>query len=164
MRWPPIFPIRRVVMRPPSRLLWHCTPSSASIVLCVCLRSRCPFLRLHRLLASRSRWAGYLQSLPVDQNWDGIALFWGGDTLSTHNASDGHRTELEGLDLDGDAVEAIRWLNGTEARKHLSLPSEPRTPILVPCSPPPATGTVEGDSMTNTSKPFLLSPCDRTKF
>ena len=121
----------------------------------MCLRSRCPFLRLHRLLASRSRWAGYLQSLPAEQNWDGIALFWGRDAQSTQNTSDGHRTELEGLDLDGDAVEAIRWLNGTEAQKHLSLPSEPRTPIVVRCSP--ATGTIEGDSMTNTHTQTILA-------
>lgn len=99
-----------------------------------CLRSRCPFLCLHRLLGSRSRWAGYLQSLPDDQNWDGIALFWGftsRDALSAHNSSDGHRTELEGLDFDGDAVEATQWLNGTEAQKHFVLSGEPRAPIHV---------------------------------
>jgi hypothetical protein len=99
-----------------------------------CLRSRCPFLRFHRLLDARSRWAGYLQSLPDEQNWDGIALFWGftsRDALSTHDASDGHRTELEGLEFDGDAVEAIQWLNGTEAQKHFVLSGEPRAPIHV---------------------------------
>ncbi|KAF8271603.1 hypothetical protein EI94DRAFT_1568094, partial [Lactarius quietus] len=74
-------------------------------------------LALALLLGSRSRWAGYLQSLPTDQNWEGIALFWGFTS--------------QGLDSDGDAVEAIQWLNGTEARKHFVLLGEPRTLILV---------------------------------
>lgn len=122
---------------------------------------RCPFLRLHRLFGSRSRWAGYLQSLPAEQIWDGIALFWGftsRDALSSHNANDGHRTELEGLDFDGDAVEAIQWLNGTEAQKHFVLSGELRAPILVRPSTAPATGTgeVEGGSMTNTLTQTIL--------
>ena len=89
----------------------------------------------YRLLASRSRWAGYLQSLPSDQNWDGIALFWGAtlrDPLSSHDTNDdGRRAESGGLDPDGDAAEARRWLQVTEAKTHLLLPGPPRTPLLV---------------------------------
>ena len=90
----------------------------------------------YRLLASRSRWAGYLQSLPSDQNWDGIALFWGAalrDPLSSHDTSgDGRRTDSAGLDLeDSDATEARRWLEGTEAGTHFLLPGPLQTPLLV---------------------------------
>lgn len=86
-----------------------------------------------QLLASRSRWAGYLHSLPTEQNWYGIALFWGFPSLdarSSHNASDGHQIGPDGLDFDGDAVEANRWLNGTEAQTHFILPGQPKTPLL----------------------------------
>ncbi|KAH9044238.1 SET domain-containing protein [Lactarius hengduanensis] len=122
-----MFLTHRVVTTPPLRLPWHCIPSSASISSCrvLGLHSACT----HRLLASRSRWAGYLQSLPTDQNWDGIALFWG--LPSYGNTSDGHRTESDGLDFDNDAVEAKRWLNGTEAQMHFFLPGQP-TLLLVP--------------------------------
>ncbi|KAH9004651.1 SET domain-containing protein [Lactarius hatsudake] len=121
-----MFPTHRVVTTPPLRLPWHCIPSSASITSCrvLGLHSTC----IHRLLASRSRWAGYLQSLPTDRNWDGIALFWG--LTSSGNTSDGHRTESDGLDFDNDAVEAKRWLNGTEAQTHFFLPGQPRTLLL----------------------------------
>ncbi|KAI9440492.1 SET domain-containing protein [Lactarius indigo] len=81
-----------------------------------------------QLLASRSRWAGYIQSLPTEQNWDGIALFWG--LTSSRNTSDVHRTESDSLDFDSDAAEAKRWLNGTEAQAHFFLPGQPRTPLL----------------------------------
>ena len=169
MRWPPIYLTLRVVTRPPSRSLWHCIPSSASIFLVSAFYDGCPFLRLHRLLGSRSRWAGYLQSLPAEQNWDGIALFWdftSRDVLSSHSASDGHRTELEGLDFDGDAVEAIQWLNGTEAQKHFVLSGELRAPILVRPSTAPATGTgeVEGGSMTNTPTQTILAVITERNF
>lgn len=119
--------------------------------------SRCPYLYPHRLLASRSRWAGYLQSLPTEHNWDGIALFWGfttRDATSYRDTSDG--TESDGLDSDGDAVEARRWLNGTEAQMHLFLLGQPRTLLLVrpfqltvPATVPATGGTVKSDSMTN---------------
>lgn len=88
-----------------------------------------------RLLLYRSRWAGYLQSLPKEQNWHGIALFWGAalrDPLSSPDTTDdGRRVESDVLDPDGDAVEARRWLRGTEAETHLLLPDPPRTPLLV---------------------------------
>ena len=89
-----------------------------------------------RLLVSRSRWAGYLKSLPNDQNWHGIALFWDAalrDPLSCHDISgDGRQAEPAGLDPDGgDAAEARRWLLGTEAETHFLLPGPPRTPVLV---------------------------------
>ena len=92
-----------------------------------------------RLLLNHSRWAGYLQSLPKEQNWHGIALFWGAaaatalrDPLSSSEASDdGRRVESGGLDLDSDAAESRRWLRGTEAGTHLLLPDSPRTPLLV---------------------------------
>jgi len=101
-----------------------------------------------QLLASRSRWAGYLQSLPSRQNWDGIALFWDAalcDPLSSRDTDtdtdidtdtndDGRRTESGGLDPDGDAAEARRWLQVTEAETHFLLPGPHRTPLL-PVSP-----------------------------
>jgi hypothetical protein len=93
---------------------------------------------LRRLLLYHSRWAGYLQSLPKEQNWHGIALFWGAaaaslrDPLSSIDTSDdGRRVESDGLDPDSDAVEARRWLRGTEAEMHLLIPDPPRTPLLV---------------------------------
>lgn len=91
---------------------------------------------LRRLLLYHSRWAGYLQSLPKEQNWHGIALFWGAATLrdplsSGDTSNDGRRVESGGLDLDSDAVEARWWLRGTEAETHLLLPDPPRTPLLV---------------------------------
>jgi hypothetical protein len=91
---------------------------------------------LRRLLLYHSRWAGYLQSLPKEQNWHGIALFWGAaalrDPLSSRGTSnDGRRVESGGLEPDSDAVEARRWLRGTEAETHLLLPDTPRTPLLV---------------------------------
>jgi hypothetical protein len=82
----------------------------------------------HRILASRSRWAGYLKSLPSDQNWHGIALFWGAtlrDPLSSHADSVGLGPE------DSDAAEARQWLLGTEAETHFHLPGPLRTPLLV---------------------------------
>jgi len=86
-------------------------------------------------LASRSRWAGYLQSLPLEQSWNGIALFWGAalrDPLSPHDADDGRRTRSRKiLDFDSDAIEARQWLSGTEAEAHLFLPGPSRTPLLV---------------------------------
>ncbi|KAH9967334.1 hypothetical protein BC827DRAFT_1173307 [Russula dissimulans] len=86
-------------------------------------------------LASRSRWAGYLQSLPPEQSWNGIALFWGAalrDPLSPHDTSDdGRRTgSRRSLDVDSDAIEARQWLRGTEAEAHLFLPGPGRTPLL----------------------------------
>ena len=114
-------------------------------------------LCIRRLLASRSRWAGYLQSLPTEQYWNGIALFWGfttrDDALSSRDASDG--IESDGLDSDGDAVEAKRWLNGAEAQVHFFLPGQPRTLLLVrPFQLSPANclatgGTVELDDQYN---------------
>jgi hypothetical protein len=96
--------------------------------ICIC------FLR--RLLLSHSRWAGYLQSLPNEQNWHGIALFWGAAAsrgpLSSGDAGyDGRRVDSGGLDPDSDAVQARRWLRRTEAETHLLLPDSPRTPLLV---------------------------------
>lgn len=122
---------------PPLRLPWRCIPNSAfgDLLIVPCDSTYPASSCLRRLLASRSRWAGYLQSLPSQQNWDGIALFWGAvlhDRLSSpqHTSGDG-RARSRGLDLDSDAVEARRWLNGTEAEGHLFLPGPPRTPLLV---------------------------------
>lgn len=91
---------------------------------------------LRRLLLYHSRWAGYLQSLPKEQNWHGIALLWGAATLcdplsSRDTSDDGRRVESGGLDRDSDAVEARLWLRGTEAGTHLLLRDPPRTPLLV---------------------------------
>jgi hypothetical protein len=77
------------------------------------------------------RGAGYLQSLPKEQNWHGNALLWGTtlcDPLSSHN-TDGRRAELGSLDLDSDAVEARQWPRRMEAETHLLLPDPPRTPL-----------------------------------
>lgn len=88
-----------------------------------------------QLLLYRSRWTGYLQSLPTEQNWHGIALFWGAATLrdplsSQGTTDDGRRVESGGLDRDSDTVEARRWLRGTEAETYLLLRDPPRTPLL----------------------------------
>jgi len=87
-----------------------------------------------QLLLSRSRWSGYLQSLPDKHIWDGIALFWDAalrGPLSSRDASgDGRRVESGGLDPDSDAVDARQWLRGTEADTHLLLRDPPRTPLL----------------------------------
>jgi hypothetical protein len=112
-------------------------------------------LFLRRLLLYHSRWAGYLQSLPKEQNWHGIALFWGAATLrdplsSRGTSDDGRRAESGGLDRDSDAVEAREWLRGTEAKRHLLLRDSPRTPLLV-C---PFTGPT-GDKLTESRLTFL---------
>lgn len=94
-----------------------------------------------QLLLYHSRWAGYLQSLPKEQNWHGIALFWGAaalrDPLSSRGttSNDGRRVESGGLDRDSDAVEARQWLRGTEAETHLLLRDPPRTPLLIDIPP-----------------------------
>jgi hypothetical protein len=120
-----------------------------------------PISALRRLLLSHSRWAGYLQSLPDEQNWHGIALFWGAalrGPLSSHDASDdGRRVESGGLDPDSDAVEARRWLSGTEAETHLLLPDSPRTPLLVCPFAGPAVKSSSKSGMTHTISPFLTT-------
>ena len=129
-----------------------------------------PIPPLHRLLLSRSRWAGYLQSLPNELIWDGIALFWGAalrDPLSSRDASDdGRRVESGGLGPDSDAVEARQWLRGTEAETHLLLRDPPRTPLLVcPFAGPAVTGSsrVEDDSR-GSSSPYNMCQDDITGF
>jgi hypothetical protein len=163
-----------------------CTPNSASasdklIVPCLTGSRTLPTTPIlnarHRLLASRSRWAGYLQSLPSRQNWDAIALFWDAalcDPLSSRDTDtdidtdtntdtndDGRRTESGSLDPDGDAVEARRWLRVTEAETHFLLPGPHRRPLLV--SPFAASASderirVEDDDDSARSPP--LSPRD----
>jgi len=114
---------------------------------------------LPRLLLYHSRWAGYLQSLPKEQNWHGIALFWGAATLrdplsSRGTSDDGRRVESGGLDRDSDAVGARQWLRGTEAETHLLLRDPPRTPLLVcPFSGP------TGDKLTESRLTFLPLQC-----
>ena len=118
----------------------QCVLFSSFEKLIVCLtvpRTYTPYIcSLCRLLLSHSRWAGYLQSLPKEQTWHGIALFWGAATLRdplsySDTSDDGRRVESGGLDPDTDAVEARRWLRGTEAETHLLLRDPPRTPLLV---------------------------------
>lgn len=126
-------------------------------------------------MASRSRWAGYLQSLPSRQNWDGIALFWDAtlcDPLSSRDTDtdtdvdtdtndDGRRTQSGGLDPDGDAAEARRWLQVTEAETHFLLPGPHRTPLLVSpfaASAPDERIRVEDDD--DSARSPALSPCD----
>ncbi|KAH9975875.1 hypothetical protein BGW80DRAFT_67865 [Lactifluus volemus] len=89
-----------------------------------------------QLLQTRSRWTGYLLSLPNPQNWDGIALFWGvvvdlHDLREHSDASGSNRVGSSSLDLlDNDAALAKRWLYGTEAQAHLFLPGSSGTPLL----------------------------------
>ena len=123
-----------------------------------------------RLLAPRSRWAGYLQSLPSRQNWDGIALFWDAalrDSLSSRHTDtdtndDGRRTESGGLGPDGDAAEARRWLQVTEAESHFLLPGAHRTPLLVSpfATPAPDERIRVEDDGDSPRFPAFLPPCD----
>ncbi|KAI0255800.1 hypothetical protein BJV78DRAFT_573877 [Lactifluus subvellereus] len=50
--------------------------------------------------------------------------------MSSQDTNGDGRAGSVGLDLDSDAVEAKRWLNGTEAEGHLFLPGPPRTSLL----------------------------------
>ncbi|KAA1468756.1 SET domain-containing protein [Dentipellis sp. KUC8613] len=60
------------------------------------------------LRGRESRWFGYLQSLPREDDGVGIALFWGSDLVSGEN------------DLaTADGREARRWLVRTQASTHL---------------------------------------------
>ncbi|TFY72295.1 hypothetical protein EVG20_g706 [Dentipellis fragilis] len=60
------------------------------------------------LRGRESRWFGYLQSLPREDDGVGIALFWGSDLVSGEN------------DLaSADGREARRWLVRTQASTHL---------------------------------------------
>jgi hypothetical protein len=116
---------------------------------------------LSRLLLYHSRWAGYLQSLPKEQNWHGIALFWDAaplrDPLSS--SDDGIRVNSGGLGPDSDAVEARQWLRGTEAETYFLLPDPSRTPILVcPLTRPTVT------SSPSQKLTLLLTTCNRTIF
>lgn len=165
---------------PPLPSPWLCTPNSASaspIKLIVPYESTYPTTPiLHvrdRLLASRSRWARYLQSLPSRQNWDGIALFWDAalrDPLSSRDTDtdtdtdindSGRRAESSGLDLDRDAAEATMWLQVTEARTHFLLPGPHRTPLLVSpfAAPAPDERIRVGDDDDSPRFP-ALPPCD----
>jgi hypothetical protein len=128
----------------PSRLPWPCIPNSCVRYL-IDFVPFCPFIPAlvlppfpHcRLLQTRSRWTGYLLSLPNPQNWDGIALFWGvvvdlHDLREHSDASGSNRVGSSSLDLlDNDAALAKRWLYGTEAQAHLFLPGSSGTPLLV---------------------------------
>ena len=135
----------------------QCVPSFEKFDCALLVRVPTPISAfLRRLLLYHSRWAGYLQSLPKEQNWHGIALFWGAATLRDPLSScgttsdDGSRVESGGLDRDSDAVEARQWLRGTEAETHLLLRDSPRTPLLV-C---PFTGPT-GDKLTESRLTFL---------
>jgi hypothetical protein len=109
-------------------------------------------------LRERSRWFGYLQSLPEEQV--DIALFWGHDADGCDSTSepicpDPHQGSHRRHRHIVDGAEALAWLRGTEVLKQLRGSEDVTMSLLV------RTSHIKSDTFSHNA---LCSANDRTGF